>query len=910
MADSLTIGGGEDDLCRLLIARNLVAQSTLEKIVRERRTLQAIGAGLPPLNEVLVRSGLLASALVLEALESETQALATCAACGAFHRVRLFNPGRAYACANCRKPLKPKAQSSAPTAPVTLESLAGLPGGQAGETLLDMGSPVRRAPPPAAKNSLPEQESLLGRVPLGSGETILDMNPLRPAAPPPLPDQESLLGSVPPGGGDTMLDMGTISPKAPPPPAAPAAEPTIVLGGAGESSGSVDPTVVLGETPRTTSTGSTKSASRSRSVAPDETPRTSTGGRSYAPLKSAPKEVIDAAKEAQRVFGKYILLKELGRGGAGVVYKAWDTTLAQFVALKFLRDQDPGDSETSTGSQAVMDFQREARMSAKLRHPNIIRIYEMGSMSNRFYLSMDYIEGGSLLEVIHGGKERNSDTLYNSDPKKFLGIMRMICEALHTAHSNNPPVVHRDVKPHNVLVDKTGNPYVVDFGLAKEVEMSTSQNTVTGAVKGTPSYMAPEQAEGRNKDVDARTDVYSLGAVLYEMLTGRPPFVGGNVRIVLNAIVTQLPERPNIAIQTALLENPEGPNRPRPVPRPLETICMKALEKAPADRYQTALELAEDIKRFLNDEDISAQEPGFWRRVRRQMRQHPLITGAAAAAVLCLGVILGAFYYTSKIDTSGLDKLEAIAREHLGAKDWAAMKADSDNLRRIKPKHGLIQEIDKALAAHETDLKNRRIRWEAGLAALAAEGPAALEKLRPAYQSAGELHQEFSDQLQRALLDVQSAAENAARELVAGGPGESWLKPEVKTSARALRERLLKLQALGGDPDFAFKAGPQGAVLRDGLSRLLEYEGLWTLRVNVAPFAKVVLRRGGKVIADEWTPLGVRDLEVAGEYKIELAWTGAGTADKIVKLDLKDLKHGATVVLGGDMTKSDVRVLR
>jgi hypothetical protein len=135
-------------------------------------------------------------------------------------------------------------------------------------------------------------------------------------------------------------------------------------------------------------------------------------------------------------------------------------------------------------------------MSVRLRHPNIVRIYELGSMSNRYYLSMEYIEGGTLLALIHGGKDRNTKTRFNSDPLKFLNIMKSIAFAVDYAHNSKPPIIHRDLKPHNVLVDMRHNPYVVDFGLAKEVDAGEG-TTLTGVVKGTPTYMAPEQAEGR-----------------------------------------------------------------------------------------------------------------------------------------------------------------------------------------------------------------------------------------------------------------------------------------------------------------------------------------------------------------------------------------------------------------------------
>jgi serine/threonine protein kinase len=644
----------------------------------------------------------------------------------------------------------------------------------------------------------------------------------------------------------------------------------------------------------------------------EATPRTKSigGGGGYSPTRSAPKEVQDAAKDPKRIFGKYVLVKELGRGGAGVVYKAWDTTLAQYVALKFIRDQDLSESSSTGGSQAVEDFQREARMSAKLRHPNIIRIYELGCMSNRYYLSMDYIEGGSLFEVIHDGKERNTDTVYNSAPKKYLEMMRKIIEAVHAAHSHAPPVIHRDLKPHNVLVDKSDVPFVVDFGLAKEVEISTSQHTMTGVVKGTPSYMAPEQAEGRNKDVDARTDVYSLGAILYELLTGRPPFVGGSVREVLNAICTQLPERPNMAILKAQIEKANGTHRPRPVPKPLETICMKALEKAKEDRYPTAKDFADDIGRFLNDEDILAQEPGLYRRIRRKVRQHPLLSGGIAAAVLCAGVIVGALHYASK-RAGGNDQLVAIAREHLSASNWGALGTDVENLRKVDPKHPLIAEIEGAMKAHAAELARKRAEWAAGLARLPQENLLlVLDALRSPFRSSGELRPEFADRLERALLAIQDSAETEARDLAAGGPGEAWLDGKTKASARACRERISQLQGLAADAEFPFKAAAALGGLRDGLDRLLAWEGLWELRVNVAPFARVTIRKGGAVVAEEWTPVGVRGLEVAGEYRVELAWTPPGGEERKVGLDLRELKHGQRLVLTGDMTKADVKVAR
>ncbi|HYF01297.1 MAG TPA: protein kinase [Planctomycetota bacterium] len=902
----------------------------LEGLIRARRVQSAAGATMVPLGEALIRAGLIRSIGTLKTIEAESRLEARCRGCGTAFLVTFHVPDAVHPCPRCGAPLEPDA-GAASTAHETLiappadagdtmlglgtgaapaplpspeESIAsGLPAG-GGETLLHLNTPARPLPAP--------EESIASGLPPGGGETLLDLNTPRPAAPPPA--EESLATGLPPGGGETLLDLNT------PKPGTPVPEATIVVADKpGEASNTgYEPTILATDTPRTRSTSGTRGDSK---AGLDMTPRSSTGGmtprsvsggvRSTVPTKAAPKEVQEATKDPKRIFGKYVLVKELGRGGAGIVYKAWDTTLHQYVALKFIREQDLSDTGSSMGSQqAIEDFQREARMSAKLRHPNIIRIYELGCMSNRYYLSMDYIEGGSLFEVIHGGKERNTDTTFNVDTKKHLEIFRKICEAVDTAHKHNPPVIHRDLKPHNVLVGTDGTPFVVDFGLAKEVDLTTSQHTMTGVVKGTPSYMAPEQAEGRTKDVDARTDVYSLGAILYEMLTGRPPFAGGSVREVLNAICTKLPDRPNEAIVQALLEKADGPNRPRPVPKPLETICMKALEKAREDRYQSAGELAEDIQRFLKDEDILAQEPGLYRRIRRKIRQHPLVSGLSAAALLCAAVITGALWYTArKGNANVLEPLVATAREHLGASDWAALRTDAENIRKVDPRHPLVAQIENILAAREADLARRRDAWAAGVARV-GEGSLgeALLALRPLYRDAGELREAFADQLQRALLEAQNAAENEARELIGAGPREEWLDPAVKQRAAQCRDRIGVLQSLAADADFPFKPSAALAGLSNGLARLLAYQGIWDLRVNVAPYARVTLRRDGRVVAQEWTPVGLRGLEVTGKYQVEVAWPDPEKPAKTVALDLADLRHKATLVLTGDITRSEVKV--
>jgi hypothetical protein len=275
---------------------------------------------------------------------------------------------------------------------------------------------------------------------------------------------------------------------------------------------------------------------------------------------------------------------------------------------------------------------------------------------------------------------------------------------------------------------------------------------------------------------------------------------------------------------------------------------------------------------------------------------------------MCVGVIAGALWYTASAPTGGTDQLVAIAREHLRDRNWAALKTDADNLRKVDPRHPLISDVETAMKAHEADLERRRKEWAAGVARL-KEGSLTevLDSLRTPFREAGELRQDFDDPLNRALFDVQDAVETEARELTGSGPREGWLDPKVKASAKSCRERIVQLQGLANDADFPFKAAAALGPLKDGLDRLLDYEGLWSLRVNVAPFARVTLRRGGQVLAEEWTPLGLRGLEVRGEYRVDLAWTPPGSAEQKVSLDLKGLQNGSQVVLTGDMTKADVR---
>ncbi len=320
-------------------------------------------------------------------------------------------------------------------------------------------------------------------------------------------------------------------------------------------------------------------------------------------------------------MGKYTLVGELGRGGMGTVYKAWDGLLQQFVALKVIRVRDLGLSGPEDDAK-LKEFLREARTAVKLQHPNIIRVYELGRHGDLYYLSMEFVDGASLHALLHG--ERPGQGGFYRNPRRFLAYLRDVALALDHAHRHDPPIVHRDVKPQNILVDGRGRACIVDFGLAKELKAG-GRLTVSGVVKGTPSYMAPEQIRGRG--VDARTDVYAIGAVLYECLAGRPPFTGRGYEEICHRVIGDPPERPRDALRRA------GASM-RPPPE-LENVCLKALEKEKERRYGSTREFADDLERFLAGEPVAALAAGAPVRAWRwAARRRAAVLSTAAAVVM------------------------------------------------------------------------------------------------------------------------------------------------------------------------------------------------------------------------------------------------------------------------------------
>jgi serine/threonine protein kinase/tetratricopeptide (TPR) repeat protein len=310
----------------------------------------------------------------------------------------------------------------------------------------------------------------------------------------------------------------------------------------------------------------------------------------------------------------YEILGRLGEGGMGVVYKARQKGLNRLVALKTIR----GGSHALPEHLARLPIEAEA--VARLRHSNILQIYEIGQVDGLPFMSLELLEGGTLASRLAGTPQPG---------RPSAELVRVLAQAIHAAHQAG--IVHRDLKPSNVLFSADGVPKITDFGLAKRLEAENVQ-TLTGQVMGTPSYMAPEQARGQTKAVGPAADIYALGAILYEMLTGRPPFKG---------------ESPTETIRQVIDDDPVAPTRLVPrVPRDLETICLKCLSKEPAKRYETAEDLADDLARYLDGMSIFARRTPPWERGAKWARRRPLAAAAlGAGAMLFFGVTLGGFVY-------------------------------------------------------------------------------------------------------------------------------------------------------------------------------------------------------------------------------------------------------------------------
>lgn len=356
------------------------------------------------------------------------------------------------------------------------------------------------------------------------------------------------------------------------------------------------------------------------SFAPSEPEPATTGGTSKPSAKTI--VIAESALGSQpgeikvSSFGDYELLDEIARGGMGVVYKARQISLNRLVALKMILA-----GEFASEAQ-IKRFGLETEAASQLSHPNIVRLFEVGSHHDQRYFSMEYIEGRSLRELEAQGRWQTGDG------KELAAVLAKVARAVQFAHEHG--ILHRDLKPANILISADGEPHVLDFGVARRIGADSSL-TMEGAVVGTPSFMAPEQAAGETKGLGTAADIYSLGAILYFLIAGRPPFVATST---LDTLVQVLEGE-------VIVPRVINPN----VPPDLERICLCCLEKSPENRYQSAANLAEDLERFCRDEPVQARPPGLRSLLIHWLRRQPALVSRLLGVGICILIAQLTFHY-------------------------------------------------------------------------------------------------------------------------------------------------------------------------------------------------------------------------------------------------------------------------
>jgi hypothetical protein len=458
-----------------------------------------------------------------------------------------------------------------------------------------------------------------------------------------------------------------------------------------------------------------------------------------------------AAAEWVAVAG-YEVLCPLGKGGMGVVYKARQIGLDRLVGLKMILHGQ------HAGPEDLERFRAEAQAVARLQHPNIVQVYDVGECQGLPYFSMEFCPGGSLAEQLDGTPW---------EPRRAASLVETLARAVHAAHQAQ--VVHRDLKPANVLLGSDGTPKVTDFGLAKRLDVQG--RTQTGAVVGTPSYMAPEQAGAKGAVVGPAADVYALGAILYELLTGRPPFKAAT---------------PLDTILQVVSEEPVGPRRLNArIPVDLETICLKCLSKAPAARYASAAELADDLKHWQAGEPIKARPVGAVGRWWRWTRRNPVL--AAASLLALAGLVTAA---SLGFVVAGRAKASARAdRQRLGQSLLAEARAE----REAGNRWAALERVDEAAKIDPT----AEVRQEA-IQAITASGVRLVKEV----STRRELKENHEDVVKQRLGEF--------------APPNWWRYGGGWTTGMSLPRQAKGTQNVTGDPFKQFSGGPQILVAKLG----------------------------------------------------------------------------------------------
>jgi serine/threonine protein kinase len=572
-------------------------------------------------------------------------------------------------------------------------------------------------------------------------------------------------------------------------------------------------------------------------------------GGTGGPGATPPETGVPAARPGP-ALGDYAILAELGRGGMGVVYEARQLSLNRVVALKMILG-----GQLASGAD-VQRFRAEAEAAANLDHPHIVPVYEVGEQDGRHYFSMKLVQGISLAQAVNRGPWAVGR---QGAERRAARVVEAVARAVHYAHQRG--ILHRDLKPANILLDEQGQPHVTDFGLARRVEGGSSL-TPSGAIVGTPGYMAPEQASGRKGGMSTACDVYSLGAILYELLTGGPPFRGETPLATLRLVQERQPQRPR-AVNAR-------------VSRDLETICLKCLHKEPQQRYATANDLADDLSRYLAGEPIRGRPVGPAERLWWWCRRRPLVAGLSAALVLMCGLGFGGVLWQwrraegQRAVADGQRRLaEENSRQAQQAVDDYFTKVSESKLLKVPGFQPLRKELlETALAYYQRFLEERgadpllqaetaaahaRVAQITGMIGSPAEALAEYQKARVLYERLADADPGRSE-FRHALARIHDDSATLLQSM-------DGRRAEAAASARralALREAIARENP--GNTDYQHSVAVSHLNLGNLLSRTGRYaEALRSYeqaRAAFAPIAKPGQAYGNWGLAKTYHAIG------------------------------------------------------